>query len=114
MDDKQREGNKNRRKGFRTEKKVRALLEADGWIVSRWNNNVDVESRTIIKATPSKFNINCGFPDFICIKPVSPPLYLVKFVESKSNGYCTPLEREKLQILREITGCDCEVMGGEV
>ena len=114
MDDKQRMGIKNRKKGFQTEAKVRALLEADGWIVSRWNNNIDVESRTIIKATPSRFNINCGFPDFVCLKPANPPLFFIKFVESKTNGYCNPLERKKLEILSEITGCKCEVMGDEV
>lgn len=109
-----KEAKEARRKGYQTEAKVRKRLEDEGWIVSRWNNNIDIEKKTIIKAQPSRFNIQPGFPDFICFKKIQfVDAYNIKFVESKTNGYCNPIEREKLKILEELTGCKCEVMKDE-
>lgn len=103
-------GKEARRRGYAFEAKARDLLERDGWIVSRWNNNIDVESETIIKAVPNRFNIQPGFPDFVCLKPYG-SFFLLKFVECKKNKRgCSPLERQKLAILTKITGAPCEVM----
>lgn len=110
------QGKKNRQKGYQTEAIVRERLEREGWIVSRWNNNVDITSKEIIRSIPNRFNIQPGFPDFICLKPTRQtlagemiPLFKIKFVECKTGGKCDPIERKKLEILSEITGCLCEI-----
>jgi len=40
---KRTQGKKNRAAGGRFELKVRAELEKQGWIVSKWQNNVEFE-----------------------------------------------------------------------
>ncbi|MCH8945865.1 MAG: hypothetical protein IIA85_03005, partial [Nanoarchaeota archaeon] len=65
---KSKQGKKNRAAGARFELKVRARLEAEGWIIDKWTNNVDLEKKQLIKAK-RKFNpymkilgIGTGFP----------------------------------------------------
>ena len=67
-------GKKARADGVKFELKVRRDLEADGWIVDKWNNNVDLENDKLIiaKRKYNPFNkvmaIGVGFPDFVCFR----------------------------------------------
>ena len=104
------QGIKNRKKGSKTEAQVRAELEAAGYIVCRWQNNVDLEKNKLIGAKP-KWNLftksisygGVGFPDFIVIQThINIPggmFYSNIAVESKGNGYLDPEERKKAQWL---------------
>jgi len=95
---KKTQGKRNRAAGARFERKVRLDLEEKGWIVDRWNNNVELEriygedilkkkvkvdkivwkennkvydEGFIGKLVPAKSRFNMrttGFPDFICFK----------------------------------------------
>ncbi|MEX2017211.1 MAG: hypothetical protein WD876_01950 [Candidatus Pacearchaeota archaeon] len=97
-------GKKSRASGARFELKVRAELESQGWIVSKWQNNVDVEAKEIIPAK-RKFNpflkilgIGTGFPDFIAFRHKGSN-YEVIGVEVKSNGWLDKGEKEKCKFL---------------
>jgi len=46
MVDKKKQGKRNRRKGMQFELLVRKDLESKGWIVSKWQNNVELEIQT--------------------------------------------------------------------
>jgi len=115
-------GKKSRAAGARFELKVRKDLETKGWIVDKWSNNLEYpkenvylppEERKDMKLIPAKHRfrgvgipmaIGTGFPDFICIKvhDLSRPLtYLIKFVESKMNGYLSKVEKEKCRWMIE-------------
>jgi len=100
------QGKKNRRKGALFERKVRADLEKQGWIVDKWSNNVDLEKDRMHPAHTNRFNMRtCGFPDFICFKVIvnlknSGELYFdVIAVECKTNGYLSKVEKEKCKWL---------------
>jgi hypothetical protein len=94
-------GKKARRDGQAFERKVRADLEKNGWIVSRWQNNVDLEVNRMIAAKQSIFRItSTGFPDFIIFKKHQGD-YIVKGVECKTNGYLSREEKEKIKWLIE-------------
>ena len=96
MIDYKKQGRKNKRNGADFERKVRADLEAKNWIVSKWHNNVDLKHNKIKPASPSKFRLmQTGFPDFIVYKYLDYSVYLVNFVECKTNGYLSKEEREK-------------------
>ena len=93
-------GKQNLEKGRRFENKVRKDLESRGWIVSRWQNNVEFveyEGATVgnlIPARQGKFRkTSTGFPDFIIFKPTYNQE--VWGVECKVNGYLTKEEKEK-------------------
>ncbi|MFW6172924.1 MAG: hypothetical protein ACOC5T_04195 [Elusimicrobiota bacterium] len=119
-----KQGKKNRAAGARFEKKVREDLESKGWMVSKWQNNVefkkwkekdptgyehqvyDITGKEVIKgkcipAKMGRFRTNqSGFPDFIAYQLVEDyevfeEEYNIIFVESKSNGYLNPEEKEK-------------------
>jgi hypothetical protein len=89
MLDKKAQGKKNRRDGANFEKAVRLDLESQGWIVSKWANQVEIcpernenlnnsQDRTegfnspsgrLVPAKSNRFNMRtCGFPDFICFR----------------------------------------------
>lgn len=99
------QGKRNRTAGARFELKVRSDLEKQGWVVSKWQNNVDLEKREIVKVRP-KFNpftktlmMNTpGFPDFIAIRR-SGKKYDVIGVEVKANGWLDKSEKEKCRWL---------------
>ena len=115
-------GKKNRKSGGAFESRVRKDLEEKGWIVDKWSNNVSdypdsninlpPEERGDRKLIPAKHKfrgpgipmaMGTGFPDFICIKVhdlSTPQTYLIKFVECKSNGYLTKIEKEKCSWLQ--------------
>lgn len=94
------QGKINRAKGALFERRVRSNLETNGWIVHRSSNNVDLEKQKMVPAKSNKYNLRtCGFPDFVCIKPINPKHYNVIGVEVKSNGYLDKIEREKCGVL---------------
>lgn len=113
--DYKKQGKRNKRMGADFERRVRKDLEKKGWIVSKWNNNLEVvkydnedgDFSGEIKCIPSKPGrfrmMQTGFPDFIAYR--SPELavencrinqhYELIFVECKTNGYLKPEEKEK-------------------
>ncbi|MEK6760552.1 MAG: hypothetical protein AABX93_01365 [Nanoarchaeota archaeon] len=101
-DSKSKRGKLARASGARFELKVRADLEKDGWVVTKWMNNID--SGKIIPAK-RKFNpfskvltIGTGFPDFVAFKKDGEK-YEVIGVEVKTNGYLDKEEKEKCKFL---------------
>jgi len=100
-------GKKARGAGARFELKVRGDLEAQGYILDKWTNNVDIEEEKVIKAK-RKYNpfrralsVGTGLPDFVCIKRKG-KLYEVIGVEVKSRGYLKPEEKKKCEILLKL------------
>jgi len=109
------QGKRNRINGKGFENKVRENLEKDGWIVSKWQNNVvftksldkmDKEFVYSGKLVPCKPKYNPflkrvmmfsgGVPDFIAFKKEMLGRGCeVIGVESKSNGSLSPEEKEK-------------------
>lgn len=120
--EKVKQGKKNKASGGRFELKVRKDLEKQGWIVTKWSNNIEFYNEDIHdlpfirgKLIPAKrkynpFNraltIGTGFPDFICFRiidfksfGIQMQVYKIIGVEVKSNGYLKPEEKEKCQWL---------------
>ncbi len=106
MDEKKfsNQGKKNRAAGSRFELKARNELENQGWVVSKWMNNIDLQ---LDRLTPAKrkynpflraLSIGTGFPDFICFKRED-QLYEVIGVEVKANGWLDKTEKEKCKWL---------------
>jgi len=98
-------GKKSRRAGGDFELKVRKDLESKGWVVAKWPNNVDLETKKVIPAK-RKFNpfskamtLGTGFPDFIAFQLVGERTYNVIGVESKLNGNLSREEKEKCAFL---------------
>lgn len=96
-----KQGKKNRAAGSRFELKVRKDLEAQGWILDKWTNNIDLEEKKIVPAK-RKYNpflralsIGTGFPDFIAIKLDKSKKKELIGVEVKIRGYLTKTEKEK-------------------
>ena len=105
MVDKSKQGKKNKRIGADFERRVRLDLEGDGWIVSKWQNNV--KEGKLVPAKPGRFRMmQTGFPDFIAILPRKnvgtidgEMSYKIYGVECKTNGYLTKEEKEKCKWL---------------
>tara|TARA_Y100000310_G_scaffold344307_1_gene456325 strand:+ start:6573 stop:7076 length:504 start_codon:yes stop_codon:yes gene_type:complete len=102
-----RKGRKSRAAGGQFELRVRKDLEAKGWIVDKWSNNVDLDEKKVIPAK-RKFNpfskvmtIGTGFPDFIAFQMIDSEKarYKVIGVEVKMNGTLSKIEKEKCQFL---------------
>lgn len=100
--DKSEQGKRNRETGARFETKVRKDLISKGYVVCKFDNNVDLEADCLVKAK-AKFNpfrkvigIGSGFPDFIAFKD-----NVLIAVEAKTNGYLKPIERKKMEWLKE-------------
>ena len=103
-DSKSKRGKLARAAGARFELKVRADLEKGGWILDKWTNNVDLETKKLVKAK-RKFNpfikilsIGTGFPDFIAFKRKG-KLYDIIGVEVKGNGWLDKTEKGKCKFL---------------
>lgn len=98
MVDYKAQGKRNKASGADFERRVRKDLESDGWIVSKWQNNVDFDEAHIGKCVPAKPGrfrmMQTGFPDFVAYKRMG-DLYEIYFIESKSNGYLTHEEKKK-------------------
>ena len=115
-----KQGKKNRQKGSDWEKIVRKDLESKGWVISKWQNQVEFRTYTepvnnmiLInegRMIPCRMNfrgkgipmmLGAGFPDFVAFKnhtdqsDCGGPCFEVIGVECKINGYLNPEEREK-------------------
>ena len=104
--DYKKQGRRNKQAGARFELKVRADLENREMIVSKWQNNVDLEKGELIKCKNKFRGINipmmlgAGFPDFIVFtKPDNLGMSLITGVEVKTNGYLSSIEQEKCKWL---------------
>lgn len=102
--DKKELGRKSRQAGGVFERKVRADMDNKGWIVTKWQNQVDLDNGKIIPA-PHKFNFftksitpGQGFPDFVCFKKTEGS-WEVMGVESKAPKYLDKDEKAKCQWL---------------
>jgi hypothetical protein len=123
MVDKVKQGKRNQINGRDFENRVRKDLESKGWIINRWNNNVELESiaesvRKQIELTGSGWlngrvgklipakqgyyrKTSTGFPDFIAYKisRYEKNSYQILGIECKTNGYLDKTEREKCEWL---------------
>ena len=89
------QGKKNRAAGARFEAKVREDLEKQGWIVTRWMNQVDLEKEKLVPAKSNVFGSRTtGFPDFIILRRKEDGFEVIG-VEVKMNKYLDPEERKK-------------------
>jgi len=105
-----KKGKKSKAAGGQFELRVRKDLEEKGWIVDKWSNNADLETKKIIPAK-RKFNpfakvmtIGTGFPDFIAFQKMSNKdnsYYKVIGIEVKMNGMLSKIEKEKCKIYLE-------------
>lgn len=99
------QGKANKKKGYNTEVKIRKRLEDLGFIVGRWQNNVDLEKQIFVPAKLNPYTRNStGFPDFVLLHDKMPPV----FVECKSNGKLSRIEKEKCEFI-ESQGFKCWV-----
>lgn len=102
-------GKKNKAAGKAFERKVETDLESHGWIVMKFNKQIDLVQSKLVNAKP-KFNpftrgviySGVGFPDFICFRKNTNPeiepiedVFNIQFVECKSNGSLSPEEKLK-------------------
>jgi hypothetical protein len=117
-----KQGKLNRAAGRRFEAKVRAELEALGWVIDKWTNTVDYQKWKLVPAK-RKYNpflkvlsIGNGFPDFVCIKhkeekqtfnafgeeiDAGKNNYEVIGLEVKRNGYLDQIEKSMCHWLLE-------------
>lgn len=105
---KKAQGAKNRKKGRDFELKVRKHFEAEGWIVDKFSNNVDLEEGKFkvagAKYIPGRGLMpGLGFPDFVMFKLADYGAggivgqYKLQFVEVKTNlKRLSKLEKQKL------------------
>ena len=99
-------GKANKKLGADTEKRVRIDLQNKGWIVVKYQNNVDLDKGELIQAK-NKFRgigvpmmLGAGFPDFMIHKlDEETGLYEVIGVEVKSNGWINQTEKKKCKWL---------------
>jgi len=98
------QGKRNRAMGLDTERRTKKDLEEDGWIVSKWNNNIDLKEDKLIPVK-NKFRgvgipmmLGAGFPDFIAYRKKD-KFYEVIGVEVKTTGYLSSVEQEKCKWL---------------
>jgi len=109
--DKVKQGKTNRKKGGEFELRVRKNMEAKGWTVCKWSNNVNLETGEL-EIAKHKFNpfkkvmtMGTGFPDFIAFKRSSCPAcldlcgYKVIGLEAKTTGYLDKVETKKVEWL---------------
>jgi len=112
-------------KGRRFENKVRKDLESKGWIVSRWQNNVELvctkveplkenpnfvkEVRFIGKLIPARQGrfrkTSTGFPDFVAYKPPSYNTPIFKATKFEIKEEDIKLEGK---FLVELIGIECK------
>ena len=72
MINKQAQGRRNNRIGAAFESKTRKMFEEEGWIVSKWQNNIELQTDEIIRAgnyyIPGRgLTMGKGFPDFVML-----------------------------------------------
>ncbi len=98
--------------GAKFEKKVREHYEEQGWIVTKWRNNIDLQTGEIVPAKnyyiPGRGNVmGSGFPDFVMFRGNDidnnwSTTYELMFVEAKLNGLLSKEEKLKLKVLKEL------------
>lgn len=103
--DHKEQGRRNRAAGKRFEVEVREDLEKDGWVVTKWANQIEFNEDTgegrIIGAKP-KWNpfkrtimySNVGFPDYLAFNKNSKETKII-LIECKKNGYLDKDEKKK-------------------
>lgn len=101
-----KKGKKSKTKGGTFELQVRKDLTDKSWIVDKWTNNLDLETKKIIPAK-RKFNpfnkvmaLGTGFPDFIAFQK-SKEKYDIIGVEVKTSGTLSREEKEKCKLYLE-------------
>jgi len=103
MIDKRLQGKRNRAAGQRFELKVRKDLEAKGWVVDRWSNNVDLDQDKLVAAKSRFGSRTNGFPDFIAMKPTECLYGIARYtiwgIECKSAKYLDKTEKAKCKWL---------------
>ncbi len=104
MVDYKAQGKKNRAIGADTERRTRENLIENGWVVSKWNNNVDLKDNKLF-VVKNKFRgvgipmmLGAGFPDFIAFRKAKSN-YEIIGVECKANGYLSSEEQAKCKWL---------------
>ena len=89
-----KQGKSSRAKGKAFERKTREFLTSQGWIVNRFDNNVEFSGQIGFmqgKLTPSKakfnpftksvMNMSSGFPDYLCVRSWKNDCRNIKSVE---------------------------------
>jgi len=102
--DYKKQGKKNRAAGKKFEAIVKEDLEADGWVICKWSNQIEFDDKgngklcgAKPKWNPFKRTImysNVGFPDYLAFK-ISSLATKIILVECKKNGYLDQTERLK-------------------
>ena len=115
MVDKQLQGRRNKRVGAAFETKTRKFFEEQGWIVSKWQSNIDLQTDEFKPAgnhyIPGRgLTMGKGFPDFVMFKPHEAVfnemrLYPLQFVECKTNNILSKEEKMKMQVIKEKGFC---------
>lgn len=100
------QGKRNKAAGAKFEKKVREHYEGEGWVVTKFRNNIDLQSEEIVNAKnyyiPGRGNVmGSGFPDFVMFHKID-CMYKVIFVECKLNGLLSKEEKLKCKVLIEM------------
>jgi hypothetical protein len=102
-------GRISRKKGKLFENKVRDHLTKQGWIVIRWDKNVEDGKLVNAKGKFNPFtkrvmNMSAGFPDFFCMKNVGKTemgiIIEYKLVECKINGKLDKEEKVKAEWIK--------------
>lgn len=94
-------GKKSRKKGKDFEVAVRKDLIANGWLVTRFDNQVDLENNCLSQSK-AKFNpftrrvmtMSSGFPDFLCVKFEKIPPYVYTLDVDYNKEQIERLQRE--------------------
>lgn len=88
------------------------MLSTEGYTVSKWQNNVDLERKEMHAARWNRFNaLSTGFPDFVAFRNFKViglgfEVYSVIWVEAKKNGLLRPDEKKKMQFMED-RGMEC-------
>ena len=112
MINKRAQGKKNNLDGAAFELKVRKMFEGEGWIVSKYQNNINLDTDEIVMAKgyyiPGRgLTLGKGFPDFVMFRKIESintyeESYDMQFVECKRNiKRLSKEEKQKLQVLHE-------------
>jgi len=96
-------GKRNRAKGRRFEQRCDEFLRKQGWLLTKWSNNVDLTTKKIVPAKGNPFHVSTGFPDRFGINQDKKSEWYgnISFFEYKVNGYLDKIEVEKVKVLRK-------------
>ena len=104
--DKKAQGRRNKRVGAQFENDFRRKMIEKGWILSKWHNNIDLQTDEIVQARnhyiPKRgLTMGKGFPDFVMFRKLEKD-YEVRFVECKTNNTLSKEEKMKMEVLRKM------------